>query len=102
MLSACVEMDAMPTAGAATTFLVHATEGGASWKTVRGTVRVGGQTFPTDTPVPLTLCTNGKVFAVDRSGLKPTREYQGAALSCQPLTVSAPGSVDVVIENYLS
>lgn len=100
-MSACLEMDVMPTPGGATTLLVHASEAGASWKSVRGTVRVGGQTFATDTPVPLTLCTKRRRSSIDRSGAKPTREQDGTAVSCEPITVSASGYVDVVIRDYL-
>jgi hypothetical protein len=101
MMSACVEMDPMPAVGTATTLTVHATERGTSGKVVPGTVRVGTATFSTDTPVPLSLCTQKAVSTVDQSGGKPVRETDTVAV-CTPLTVSAPGYVDVVIENYLS
>jgi lysophospholipase L1-like esterase len=105
LMSACVEMDAMPTAGVATTLLVHATESGSASKTVRGTVRVGGQTFATDTPVPLTLCTRRTTYGGDpgagREREKDPRE-RVTAIACAPMIVSAPGYVDVVIKDYLS
>jgi hypothetical protein len=103
LMSACVEMDAMPTAGAATTLLVHATEGGS--KTVRGTVRVGTQTFATGTPVPLTLCTKQRASvggAAARGGREKEPQERETTTVCTPLIVSAPGYVDVVIKDYLA
>jgi len=104
MMSACVEMDPIPAVGTATTLTVHATERGTSGKAVPGTVRVGTATFSTDTPVPLSLCTQKTVSTVEPSGRargKPLRETDTVTV-CTPITVSAPGYVDVVIENYLS
>jgi hypothetical protein len=101
LMSACVEMDPMPAVGAATTLTVRATEvGTAGRKVVPGTVRVGGQTFATDTEVPLTLCSRKVVTSVDRTGDKPVKERERVT-TCAPITVSAPGYVDVVISDYL-
>lgn len=107
LMSACVEMDTMPAPGVTTTLLVHASEvGPASWKTVRGTVRVGGQTFATDTPVPLSLCTkqttiSGGVTGDGRERGSEPRQKMTATV-CAPMIVSAPGYVDVVITDYLA
>ena len=102
LLSACVEMDPMPAAGVSTTLTVRATANGPTGRqAVPATVRVGSQTFPTDTPVPVTLCSNRTVTTVDRSERRPTKEDRATVLSCTPLTVSAPGYVDVVIRDYL-
>lgn len=37
---------------------------------------------------------------VDRSGTRPTKEAE-TVVACTPLTVSAPGYVDVVIRDYM-
>jgi lysophospholipase L1-like esterase len=103
LMSACLDMDPMPRTGVATTLTVHATADGPAGKiTVPATVRVGTQSFRTDTPVPVTLCVNHTAAVIDQSGLKPVREKTGTSLVCSPLTVSAPGYTDVVISNYLS
>jgi lysophospholipase L1-like esterase len=104
LMSACVEMDPMPAVGVATTLTVHATaDGPAGRMTVPGTVHVGGQTFPTDKPMPVTLCTNRTVSStVDREERKLAKQEQlGTAVNCTPLMVSAAGYVDVVIRDYL-
>ncbi len=81
MISACVDMDPMPTSGMPTTLTVRATTVGPTGPTpLPATVRVRGLTFPTGSPVSVSLCT-GSV--------------------CEPITVSAPGYVDVVIRDYL-
>jgi len=103
LMSACVEMDPMPGAGVPTTLTVHATADGPTGRTaVPATVRIGTQSFRTDTPVPMTLCVNHTTTAIDRSGFKPTREKLGTSVSCSPITVSAAGYMDVVITDYLS
>lgn len=102
-MRACVEMDEMPASGMATTVLVHATEG--SGQVVRGTVRVGSQTFATDTPVPLTLCNRQTAIAggaATRRGRETAARERAMVTNCTPMVVSAPGYVDVVIKDYLS
>jgi lysophospholipase L1-like esterase len=102
LMSACVEMDPIPTPGKQTSLTVYATaDGPVGRQRVPATVHVGSQTFPTDQPLPVTLCTNRRVTSIDRSGLKPTREVLGTALTCEPITVSATGYADVVIRDYL-
>ncbi len=102
-MHACVEMDPMPAPGVSTTLTVRATgDGPAGPQTIPATVRVGGQTFPTNTPVPLTLCTKATQYRVDpESGRRLTKEVVGTSVTCAPLTVSASGYVDVVIRDYL-
>lgn len=81
VIRACVEMEPMPAPGVETTLTVHATTDGPTGRTtLPATVRVGGRTFPTGTPVTLTPCTNG---------------------GCEPITVSAPGYLDAVVRDYL-
>ena len=102
VMSACVEMDPMPAAGVASTITVHATADGPTGRiTVPAAVRIGGQTFSSDKPVPLTLCRKQRLSTIDRSGPRPTREQDGTTVSCQPITVSASGYVDVVISDYM-
>jgi hypothetical protein len=101
MMSACVEMDPKPAAGTPTTLTVHATERGMSEKAVPATVRIGSTTFPTDTPVPLALCSEQATSTVDQSGARPVTVTDTVTV-CAPITVSAPGYVDVVITNYMS
>lgn len=84
LMTVCVEMDPMPAAGVPTTLTVHATAdkpGGPG--PIPATVRVAGQTFPTGTPVPVTLCNGGPA-------------------GCVPITVSSAGYVDVIIRDYLN
>jgi hypothetical protein len=104
LMSACVEMDPMPAAGTATTLTVHATERGGP--ALAGTVRVGTVTFPTDTAVPLSLCTRRTMTvagAATGDGREREREPQTVTRTvCTPMIVSVPGYVDVVISNYLS
>ena len=94
-------LDPMPSVGTPTMLTVRATEIGTSGrKVVPGTVRVGRQTFATDTAMPLTLCSTKVLTTVDRAGAKPEWERE-TGTSCAPLIVSAPGYVDVVIRDYL-
>jgi hypothetical protein len=106
LMSACVEMDPMPAAGTATTLTVHATQIGTNGRmTVPATVRVGTATFPTDTPVPLTLCTNQTRTvggAAASTGREREERERATVTVCTPMTISAPGYVDVVIKNYLA
>ncbi|MGH7527474.1 MAG: SGNH/GDSL hydrolase family protein [Gemmatimonadales bacterium] len=98
LMTACVEMDPMPAAGVSTTLTVRATgEGPAGPRPVPASVRIGAQTFATDTPIPLTLCTRS-VSPADREEGKPLRP---GVVRCTPITVSAAGYVDVVIRDYL-
>lgn len=98
LMTACVEMDPMPAPGVSTTLTVRATgEGPAGPRAVPASVRVGAQTFATDTPIPVTLCTRQVSRAYREDGkLAPT-----GVVSCTPITVSAAGYVDVVIRDYL-
>ena len=101
-MSACVEMDPMPGPGVPTSLTVYATADGPTGRMrVPGTVRIGDQTYRTDTPVPVTLCTSGRTVSVDRSGPRPVREAGERVVSCEPITVSAAGYVDVVVRDYL-
>ncbi len=106
LMSACVEMDPMPAVGTATTLTVHATQIGTNGRmTVPGTVRVGTATFPTDTAVPLTLCTRRTTSvggAAASTGREREERERATVTTCAPMTVSAPGYVDVVITNYLA
>ena len=103
LMSACVEMDPMPAVGVATTLTVHASADGPTGRmTVPATVHVGGETFPTGRPVPLTLCTSRTVSSVDREGRRVRKEEIVTGVNCAPLTVSASGYADVVIRDYLN
>ena len=101
-MSACVEMDPLPRAGVPTSLTVYATADGPTGRMrVPGTVRIGSGTYRTDTPVPVTLCSGSRVAVVDRSGTRPTREVVERVITCEPITVSAAGYVDVVVSDYL-
>jgi hypothetical protein len=103
LMSACVEMDPMPALGTATTLTVHATERGGP--VLSGTVRVGTATFPTDTAVPVTLCTQQTTYAGGaeaRAGRESEPRERVTRTVCTPMIVSAPGYVDVVIKDYLA
>jgi lysophospholipase L1-like esterase len=98
-MHACVEMDPMPAAGVLTTLTVHAT-GDASGgpRPLSARVSIGGQTFATGTPIPLTLCTRQVSVEARR---EEGRLAGPGVLKCKPITVSAPGYMDVVIRDYL-
>ena len=101
-MAACVEMDPMPRAGVQTSLTVYATADGPTGRMkVPGTVRIGNQTYPTDRPVPVTLCSGSRLVSVDRSGTRVEREVGERVVSCEPITVSAAGYVDVVVRDYL-
>jgi hypothetical protein len=101
-MAACVEMDPMPKAGVQTSLTVYATADGPTGRMrVPGTVHIGSQTYSTDTPLPVTLCSASRTISVDRSGSRPTREVGDRVVSCEPITVSANGYVDVVVRDYL-
>jgi lysophospholipase L1-like esterase len=102
-MAACVEMDPMPRTGVQTSLTVYATADGPTGRMrVPGTVRIGSQTYPTDTPVPVTLCAARRTTTIDQSGTRPMREVGEKVVSCSPITVSAAGYVDVVVRDYLN
>ncbi len=99
-MAACVEMDPMPSVGVPTSLTVYATtEGPTGRMRVPATVRIGGATYRSDTPLPVTLCTSSRTISVDRSGTRPVREAGERVVTCAPITVSAAGYADVVVQD---
>ena len=81
-LAACLEMNPPPAVGTPTSVTVHVVDKLNPATRVAATARTGTTTFPTGTPVPLTLCRTA------------------ATGGCSPIVVSAPGYADLVISNY--
>jgi hypothetical protein len=100
-MSVCLELTAVPAPGAKPTAIVHATDT-LNGSAVGAVVKVGTQTFPANTPFTYAFCRNvtQKDTATNAAG-KPMRTTEKTTVTvCEPITVTAPGFYDTVIDNY--
>ena len=99
-MSVCLELSAAPTPGARPTAIVHASDS-LNGSAVGGVVKVGTQTFLTNTPFTYDFCrtVTQKDTGTTAAG-KPITMDKTTVTVCQPISVTAPGFYDVVIDGY--
>lgn len=99
-MAVCLEMNDAPTPGAQRTAIVHASDP-STGAPVSGTVRVGTRTFATNMPFTSGFCRNVTVTDTLTSAAgKPIRGEKSTVVMCEPITVTAPGYFDAVIDTY--
>ena len=97
---ACLQMDSEPTPGAQRTATVLASDA-VSGTPIAGTVRVGTKSFTTNTPFMFGFCHNTTVSdSLTSLTGKPLPGAKSTVVTCDRITVTAPGYFDVVFDAY--